>query len=224
MIEIIVILAVLGVMAAVLAPVVLNYLDDSRKSKAESDVKTLGGSILRLTRDVGHFPLYKDGAKTTGGSEIDLLVGPGNDPVDGTGKWLSSGGSGTFPGQGEGVQGGFPGQGKGVQRGFPGQGPGVSAVTDNLENHLTRNAPGGSTSNPYPVTGPLAWRGPYLEKITEDSWGNRYLVNIRNAHPDQAKAVWVLSAGPNGIIETDPDAATDAGPTPGGDDIAIRLR
>ena len=225
MMEVIVVLAVIGIMAAMLTPMVLNYLDDAKVSAAQTDVKAIAGSVLKLSRDVGHFPFYKDGNQTTGDPDFDLLVGQGNDPTDGTGKWLSSG-SGGFPGQGQGVQDGFPGQGQGVQGGFPGQGSSGSVKTDGLENHLIKNTPGGATDNRYAVTGPRAWRGPYLEKIAQDPWGNRYLANIKNANPNDVspKVVWVLSAGPNGKIETDPTALTDSGPVPGGDDIVVRVK
>jgi prepilin-type N-terminal cleavage/methylation domain-containing protein len=186
--EIIVVLAVIGVMAAVLSPMVLNYLDDAKKSKAESDVKTIGAVILRLTRDVVHFPFYKDGTKTTGDPDIELLRGAGNDPVDhDSAKWLAT------------------------------------TKVGELEDHLVKNNPGGTK---YAIGGRFPWRGPYVEKISEDPWGNRYLVNIKNANPadNPAKVVWVISAGPNGKIETDPNSLADSGPAPGGDDIAVRIK
>ena len=191
MMEVIVVLAVIGVMAAVLTPMVMNYVEDSKVSKAQSDVKTIAGVILNLTRDVAHFPLYKDGTKTTGDPDFELLRGPGNDPVDNAGnnKWLTSA------------------QGKIAE----------------LEDHLIKNNPGG---NKYPTTGRFHWKGPYLEKVTEDAWGNRYLVNIKNANPadSPAKVVYVISCGANGKCETDPNALADSGPVAGGDDIVIRIK
>ena len=186
--EIIVVLGVIGVMAAVLTPMVVNYLDDAKKSKAESDVKTIGAVILRLTRDTVHFPIYKDATKTTGDPDIELLRGSGNDPVDhDTLKWLTT------------------------------------SKVGELADHLIKNNPGGAK---YATSGHFPWRGPYLEKIGEDPWGNRYLVNIKNANPadSTSKVVWVLSAGPNGKIETSPNALADSGPAPGGDDIAVRIK
>lgn len=188
MLEIIVILGVIAIMAAVLTPMILNYLDDAKVSKAQADVQAISGSVLKLTRDVAHFPIFKDGTKTTGDPDIELLQGPGNDPVDNSSSpWL-----------------------------------GTSKKGD-LGDHLVKNNPG---SNKYPTTGRFTWKGPYLEKVSEDPWGNRYLVNIKNANPADSspKTVWVISAGPNGKIETDPNSATDSGPTPGGDDIVIRIK
>ncbi|MBI4610632.1 MAG: hypothetical protein HY726_16675 [Candidatus Rokubacteria bacterium] len=192
MMELIVILGVLSVLAAILAPMVINYLDDAKKQKALSDVMTLQGTILRLTKDVGHFPLYKDGTQTTGKLDWELLQGPGNDPQDhDSKKWLNA-------------------QGK----------------TDDLENHLIKNNPGSKKYETDPTKSRFLWRGPYMELIGVDPWGNRYLVNIKNADPadNPAKVVWVLTAGPNGKIETDPDSLADSGALPVNDDIAVRIK
>ncbi len=195
MLEMIVVLAVIAIMSAVLSPMVLNYVDDARKAKAQRDVRTLSGFILQLTKDVQHLPIYFDGTKTTGDPDIELLQGLGNDPADNSSS---------------------------------GQGWLATSKKDDLANHLVLNKPGGnSNTKKYASSGRFSWKGPYVEQITEDAWGNRYLVNIKNGNPGDAapgKVIWVLSAGPNGKIETDPAALTDSGPVPGGDDIAVRVR
>jgi prepilin-type N-terminal cleavage/methylation domain-containing protein len=200
MLEMITVLAVIGVMAATLTPMVLNYLEDAKRTKAESDVKQIAAVILNLTRDVRHFPMYTDGKATTGVPTIELLHGPGNPPPIAT-----------------------------VATTTEGQAWAALALTGLLENHLVKNMPSGlatTDTTKYATTGRFSWRGPYLEKLTEDPWGNRYLVNIKNGNPGEnpAKVIWVLSAGPNGIIETNPNAFTDEGPVTGGDDTAIRIR
>lgn len=48
-----------------------------------------------------------------------------------------------------------------------------------------------------------------------DAWGNQLLVNA-----GASSAIWVLSAGPNGVIDTPFDGASQ----PAGDDIAARIR
>ena len=202
MLEIITILAVIAIMAAVLTPMVLNYVEDAKRAKAEADLKALAGVILNLTRDVQHFPIYFNGKKTTGDPEIEILRGPGNEPDDSTAT--------------------------------PWGHKGSDAKIGELENHLVKNNPAGTASGtpatPYSTSGRFFWKGPYLEKISEDSWGNRYLVNIKNGNPNDGtltapkRVIWVLSAGPNGKIETDPNALADSGPAPGGDDLAIRIR
>lgn len=73
-----------------------------------------------------------------------------------------------------------------------------------------------------------------------DPWGNRYLVNIGargydspltltlsplrvERESERSSAVWVLSAGPNGIIET-PFSAPASSAVLGGDDIGALVR
>lgn len=189
MLEMIVVLAVIGIMAASLAPMVINYLEEAKVTKADSDVKAIAQNIVALTKDVRHFPLFKDGTVTAGVPDIELLRGPGVDPLDTASgdKWLTT------------------------------------TKIDDLENHLVKNAP---PTKKYNTTGRMAWKGPYLEKLTEDPWGNRYLVNIKNADPSSlpSKVVWVLSAGPNGTIETNPNPLADSGPVAGGDDIVVRVK
>lgn len=102
---------------------------------------------------------------------------------------------------------------------------------DLLINHLTTNTPKGQTANVYPTTGERAWLGAYQTDFPADPWGNRYAINIGNTlnptNPSLSYAVWVLSAGPNGTIETNFNPAVPApGVTlqTGGDDIVYRLQ
>jgi prepilin-type N-terminal cleavage/methylation domain-containing protein len=103
----------------------------------------------------------------------------------------------------------------------------TNGTTDLLSNHLSANTPKSQSAWTYPVPpAELTWRGPYASSFPSDPWGNRYAVNIGNwsaAYP----AVWVLSAGPDGIVQT---AFSPAAPAVGttltasGDDIVYRLR
>ena len=65
--------------------------------------------------------------------------------------------------------------------------------------------------------------------LRSDPWGNRYLVNtgaLQTSEPEDAstdlRALWVLSAGPNGLVET-PYAAPAVSAVVGGDDIGARI-
>ena len=66
---------------------------------------------------------------------------------------------------------------------------------------------------------------------TTDPWGNRYMVNVgalsglphNDATARVGRAVWVLSAGPNGIVETPFDQPADRAKL-AGDDIGFRVR
>jgi general secretion pathway protein G len=78
---------------------------------------------------------------------------------------------------------------------------------DSFYDHLTVN-----THN-YPN-----WRGPYLERVEADPWGNEYRMWVRGFTNDNEHA-WIVCAGPDGVIETD-----ESETSPKGDDIAIMLK
>ncbi len=204
--EIVVVLAVIGLLAAILTPMVLTYLEDAKRSKAEGDVQQIAAAIAKLAKDVDHFPAYTNGTQTAGAATIELLCGPGNVPTKAPGVtgW------------------------NGIPAASAPCGTDGATKVDQLVNHLVKNEPGGTTTTRY-ATGARGrvWRGPYLEKIGEDPYGNSYVVNIKNAPADSAvaaKVVWMLSAGPDGKIDTNGDFNADAGPAVGGDDIAVRLK
>src|SRR6185369_17674015 len=85
-----------------------------------------------------------------------------------------------------------------------------------LLSHLRTNDVG------YPAA---TWKGPYLPDASPDPWGNAYMVGVKNfddtvaGAPNAVGAVWVISAGPNGTIETGINDDTLSG-----DDIGIRIR
>jgi general secretion pathway protein G len=62
------------------------------------------------------------------------------------------------------------------------------------------------------------WKGPYVAIVAADPWGNSYISNVSNLAA-AGLPVWILSAGPNGTVDTNPNAAVVAG-----DDIGVRLR
>lgn len=100
----------------------------------------------------------------------------------------------------------------------------ISENSGSLDDQLLTDAPGYSTQ-----TNPVRkMQGPYLEKIPEDPWGNKYYVNVKFLRPayrasGQEKAVFVISAGPNELIETGFEQNIHTF-TVGGDDIVHRIR
>ena len=68
------------------------------------------------------------------------------------------------------------------------------------------------------------WKGPYMASVTADPWGNAYIINS-NAFAGTS-GVWLLSAGPNGCVDTDAAGDLNGSPCTGspGDDIGIRLQ
>lgn len=81
-----------------------------------------------------------------------------------------------------------------------------------LSAHLVDNAAG------YNVDSALgrAWKGPYMDGLSPDPWGARYAANVGLLARPTGQAVIVLSAGPNGLIET---PFAQVGLRRGGDDV-----
>jgi general secretion pathway protein G len=189
LIEVAVVLAVIAVLAGVLTPIVGDYVDEARRTRATGDAQALAGAILSFNKDTGKWPIFVTaGTITTSSTIYTILQGPGTDPnCSGCGStWLPS-----APNRGE------------------------------LEAILERNTPG------YTTSGKFAWRGPYTNSIGSDPWGNRYLINASSLGFGLKKAAFVLSAGPNGIVETTFDQNIGSGSvavTAGGDDIVARIR
>ncbi|MCB7129993.1 MAG: type II secretion system protein GspG [Candidatus Brocadiales bacterium] len=81
---------------------------------------------------------------------------------------------------------------------YGGRGWWLKQPRDTLENHLNLNRPG------YPAEGKSAWRGPYLEPhAEEDPWGHCYVFNAAAVRPGSQSVGMVISAGPNGVINTE---------------------
>lgn len=57
--------------------------------------------------------------------------------------------------------------------------------------------------------------------VAADPWGNCYLVNLAALTAGGPARLWVLSAGPNGIIDTPFVTSSE---TPVGDDVGITVR
>jgi general secretion pathway protein G len=96
-----------------------------------------------------------------------------------------------------------------------------SASRADISAILERNTP------VYPTAGKFAWKGPYVTSLGADPWGNLYVVNADSLKFSVNRAGFVLSAGPNAIIETRFDQDIGSGSAPfsaGGDDIVARFR
>lgn len=67
----------------------------------------------------------------------------------------------------------------------------------------------------------VSYRGPYIGALDTDPWGNYYVVTANNLASSTNRA-FVVSAGPNGILETNPAQGTTTFTT-SGDDIAVPI-
>lgn len=186
LIEIVVVLAVVAVLAAVMTPAVVKHLNDSRTARAANDVKIIASAVSDFYKDLGRWPTDNDNNHAVNDQEVRTLTTA----------------AGTMPAQ------------TNNNVGFTNQNP-----QDTFDNQLILNRPNGAGGNRYATTGELKWAGPYLNEIKSDPWGRKYVCNVWNFHPGQNGPVWVLSAGPDGIIQTRTNQRTVQG-----DDIGFLLK
>ncbi len=197
LIELTVVLAVIVTLALILTPSITNFINDSRVARARADTQTVSAAVIQFYRYNGFFPQWS--AASAGGpglvaNKVDLLVSTGNVPtVAAPNLW-------------------------------------TTGTTDLITNQLMSNAPGYTTRT---ATATFGWNGPYLSSVLgSDPWNNRYMINIGLIDTTQGtqtaagalkSAVWVVSAGPNGGVETTHSQPITTAVL-GVDDIGFRLQ
>jgi len=200
LIEMVVVLAVVAILAAILTPTIAKNINDSKITRATNETQVIAAAVGSFYRDVGRWPT-SDGTSLS--DTLQLLYGPGDVPtIQGAGVsdeefWLNDG------------------TGWAVD------------VIDTFANHLIENDPrDGAVNYPDDTTVPrpeLRWRGPYLTEVRADPWGSHYSCNIYYTFNTTTNFVGVWSAGPNRIANTDAIQASTAVST-GGDDVLYRLQ
>lgn len=90
-------------------------------------------------------------------------------------------------------------------------GPGRMPATDTPAANRWGMAPRGSLAAAVGANVP----------VPIDPWGNCYISNVEAGAVGSPTTVWVLSAGPNGVVDT---PFLSSAPNPAGDDVAVRIR
>ena len=198
LIELTVVLAVIVTLALILTPSIRDSINEARVARARNDCQTIASGMYQFYRDTGFFPVWKiaqNGGAGTPANRLQVLVSHGNVPSEDVPSLWTTG------------------------------------VAGSLADQLVTNAPGYTLRS---AVSQFGWNGPYFSsQLMADPWGNRYAVNaaLVDLSPGaamangQAKmAVWVLSAGPNGVVETPFAASILTAVRPGGDDIGTRIQ
>lgn len=102
-------------------------------------------------------------------------------------------------------------------------GPGRVPLTNTRAAQRWVTAPRAALAPVAPVAplAPLANVAGDRRTLAADPWGNCYVVNLAAIAAGGRSTLWVLSAGPNGIIDTPFVTESE---TPAGDDVGIRVR
>lgn len=239
LVEASILLSVVSILAAIMAPAVGSYLDTSRQVRAREDVQVIGTAIQTFVSDNGESQFLQDAMNGAGvtvpptrpdTNRVNLLVGDGDVPA-----LAAAIAAETFWTQA--VNG---------------------TSVDTFSNHLIENLPGEATGNRYRnpsdifiaapggnnidfsrssssgFNAPYAWRGAYLRgPVDADPWGNRYAANVAFLDPSSTAVVagitagfafadypridvFVMSAGPDEEIDT---RSAQDGAVPGDDDF-----
>lgn len=235
LVEVTIILIVLSILSATLAPTIGRYARNARVVRAREDVRALGVALWMYSKDTANSAFLVNGNAT------------GQGQPNATGPSLSSDNIVSMLVSDGDIPQVRPGAGAGDRA--PWQRPVSQAErVDFLENHIVVNQPFGNAAWAYRTpldldnadntfasdasagfNSEFAWRGPYLTApLPPDPWGNRYAVNVEFMDPvadsvgsaGWAHGVVALSAGPDGEIDT-PFAADAL--RPGDDDILYVL-
>jgi prepilin-type N-terminal cleavage/methylation domain-containing protein len=192
LIEIIVVLGVIAVLTAILAPIVVNYIGQAKDRRGDADVQTIGTAVLAFNSDTKEWPIWA----------VGTAVRPTNTAYE-----VLNGEAGSVPALAAGVSAAW-----------------TTALgsSDSIDDQLITNDP----AYPTTTTGTKAWLGPYLERVSEDPWGNRYYIVVKFLKPGisgATNAAYVISAGPDGEIDTAFEMAPGAFII-GDDDVVFRIK
>jgi len=146
LIELAVVLAIIAVLAAILTPMVTNYLDQARNTRALADTKTIAQAINLFKRDMGYYPVYTSLASAKTGTTTKYLAGPSTatDPTVGAG-------------------------GTGFAAILASSAQDIVTQLNTAWADLPNAA---NDRNP----GHISFRGPYIGNLDADPWGNKYVV------------------------------------------------
>jgi len=201
LIELIFVIAIIVVLAAVFVPLAMDKLSQANQAKADVDINTIANSLAGFFSDLKRFPVCNgadcnpfDGtvdnlkilvykADTTDVLTTDI---PANAAACTTVDWNASGnleGAGSDPGR------------------------------NNAFNHLVVNDPNadgtiGAAATDYP-----GWKGPYIAKVGKDPWGNHYIAHVGAMQKGGTRVAagtngWILSAGEDGLFQTCPESTS----------------
>ncbi len=88
LIEMVVVLAVIAILAAILVPAVKKSINDAKIARAQNETQVIAAAIVSFFKDLGRWPTSNG---TSSADYLYLLYGPGNSPT-GVAYWRSDAG------------------------------------------------------------------------------------------------------------------------------------
>ncbi len=174
LIEIVTVLGVTSVMAAVLTPMTTTYIGEAKVRRAAVDSATIAMAVMEFEKDVQEWPIWPTAATASSHEGFYKVVS-------------SEGADAVVNSDGE----------PGALFNIGATAGDMGSIEDMLL--FNKDSAGGEL---WPRTGQKAWDGPYMKKIGDDPWGNRYYLTaewLQNASftvgGTKEKAVFIISAG-----------------------------
>ena len=191
LIELAVVLAIISVLAAVLTPVVVGYLDQARVARAQADVRTIADAIKLYRNDTGVYPFFDSSANASTGTVAAIasgkdVIGSASGSAVSTAGWT-----------------------------------GANLATTSLEVYLNTNVMNRSTTA---TGGRVRFSGPYIGTVESDPWSNKYYVAAGQLGSDGTNWAFVVSAGPDGAMNTSKTQARTGTFGASGDDLVSAIR
>ncbi len=209
LVEMVVVLAVVAILAAILIPTVAKHIEDAKITRATNEVQVIASAVASLYKDTGFWPYTNANGPSGGVSRV--LSDPSKVTTNADTTYTGSSNWGSLT---------------------PTK-PLYDYLFYNNPDDDTGAANQNQPGQDYPTTGEWRWRGPYIdEERMVDPWGYSYVINARYfpGNPIISEAtkrghrVYVLSAGSNKTWETPfADSVTRPNDAIGGDDIGVTI-
>lgn len=211
LVELVFVIAIIVVLASMFLPLAFSKLEKADLAKADVDIQELAAALTSFWEDLRHFPVCGTGNAEVTGADCTPSGSPNltNASNDLTYLLAGSGSAGLTP----------PTDASSGSSWTTGATTSLASATDavsNIFNHLVVNDPVDSVTTAdtdYPTS---KWKGPYISRLGPDPWGSPYVIHVgameKSGQPGKSGGKgWIISAGPNGTLDTAIDATSLSG-------------
>ena len=225
LIEMIVVIAIIALLVAILLPIVYKYIGEAELTSAAGNAKLQAVAMGCFRKDLGYWPSGMNGnQRYLPGDEERTMWFYGNGRIP-NGNTAAT----TFAEEGSyGTNANAPGHNDSPADWGPGSWSEMLAG-DYIDDHLLTNSEGYTTEPPSQSLSWIQkyWQGPYMDKPSQpDPWGRSYVactggfvrpitdwIGATSAHQRKYATYhcWVLSAGPDETLFTEPHMTTTIG-------------